>query len=190
MSKQKQNKEFLSLARKCLKFSISKDQTRPSLMGVCHAPDIKALTSTNGHVLTALPALFENDLEGKIIDSDFRLIERDFPRLNGIFPDISKAKITGEISISKSIALKNKKPIFAYLNKNKENNTYFFTHDSTVNTLIAINSYYLKPLEGFTFDFYFFDEHRPLVFSLSRLTEFRNNIYLIMPVKNKGKGYE
>jgi DNA polymerase III sliding clamp (beta) subunit (PCNA family) len=175
MVKKKVNSVF-DLAMKCRNFAIAKDKTRPYLMGVYHDAEAKRSVTTNGHVLALSKILFQEELQGLIIDKDMLVVKREFPKWQNVLP----IKFSGEAAfmLPEKLMLKGKSSL--------ERSVYFHSDGQVLfekkeNFVFALDSANLKPIIGCALRFKWNNELSPVLVELSE--DYPEEKFIIMPVK-------
>jgi len=164
---------------KILTSSISKDETRLNLNGVCHDESVKSLTSTNGHAATFLSSLYSEDLKNIIIGKNFAQIHREYARVVQIYPDIKKAKTVFKMAVPKLFG-KIGKTENVFINRS-DDKTFSLSLSRTEESFTAMCSEYLSPLaDNSVYEVFFYSDTQPIVFKLHE--EF-NDLYIIMPLR-------
>jgi len=167
---------LLELVLKCRKFAISKDKTRPYLQGVYFDKDEKRSVTTNGYVMSVSKILYQEELGGLLLDSDFTVFKREFPKWQSVIP--SKFNDECFYEIEERFFIKSKKP---------EDRKVFFYKDGTLSLeekegyLFALDSFYLEPLKGLKLYFKSNNALSPVTVQLSE--DYREEIFIIMPIK-------
>lgn len=182
MKKMKSISRLMAQQFECLHFSVSKDETRRMLMGIIHYEPLEALVSTNGQIATVLKSHYEPSLKGMILDKNFQVIKREYPRIETAIPSLEKSKLERYI-IQKE----------HYQNKNCDENKFlcFYANGETRYTLekdclFKLSRHYLKPLaDGEKYAVRYFDSRSPVLFGLDDPmgTDSFRNFMLIMPVR-------
>jgi len=157
----------------CLKFSISKDETRLQLNGVTHNSKLSALVSTDGHVATVLKTCYNKKLADIIIDSNFCTIDREYPNIAGIIPDFSTLE-EDHYKIEKKHYIKTK--IY---------NPIFFCGEGVIKIdkpekfLFALDTNKLKTIaDGSKYTVFYRNELSPVIFMLNKV-----DFFVVMPVR-------
>ena len=117
--------------------AISDDEIRPQLMGV-YFDESGVSISTNGHILSHSKILFQEELKGMIINENFEVVKREFPRWQPVIP--TKFEKSATVVLKKNMLKKGK--------RHPENSIYFdgekFKLDQPENFEFCINSQLLK----------------------------------------------
>jgi len=166
---------------KCLKFSISKDETRRNIMGVNHNSELRARVSCNGHVLTAIFMNYSDELKDLTIDiSNGTLIDREFPRVSKVFhPDSYEKMKMRTFTITKDMIKKNASPESGTLRFYKSGPSFDIIDGET--PLFGLQSKFLEPLaDGSTYEVYYKNEYSPVIF---RIVTGYLHYMVIMPFK-------
>ena len=179
----KERKAYEKKALTALNFAVSKDETRPYLMGVQHREQMGALVSSNGHVATVLYSMYCPQLAGKIMHpKTYGIIDREFPKLEAVVPTELKHHVKVSVLIEKHHYAKGKprNPQKIFLNVDNEGRAHF-SFERNENTKIAINAEYLKPVaDGNYYEVYYSNSMKPIRIDLSEAT---SDFYVIMPLK-------
>jgi len=176
------------LLSECLKSTISKDETRPALMGVIHYSPLQALVSCNGTSLTVLKDHYRESLKDVIIDVNafVPMDGREYPRVESVF-NPSRLK---EANNFKTMTVHFTKFHTRKSAKKAENTLTFFVDgtmsfdgESASDQEIAfhLNSSFIKPLcIGQDFKVYYTNSMSPVAFEI---IADRENYLVIMPIK-------
>lgn len=156
----------------CLKFTISKDETRSYLQGVYHDKEAQKAVSTNGYALTATRMFYDEDLAGKIIGNDFTTIKRDFVSWKVIVPQTFLHEQV--FKVEKHHYVKTKKPTQIFLTSEG------LRFEPLTDNDLCINAEYLKPLVGLTLKFCWNSPAAPIKVILR---EDQDDYYIIQPMK-------
>ena len=175
MAKKKVNSVF-DLAMKCRNFAIAKDETRPHLMGVYHDAQEKRSLSTNGYVLAISKILFQEELQGLIIDKNMLVVKREFPKWKKVEPVNFKGSIV--FNLPEKLLLKGKTDL--------ERAVYFHDNGQVLfekkeNFIFALDGANLKPIIGNALRFKWNSDLSPVLVELSE--DYPEEKFIIMPVK-------
>lgn len=166
----------LKVINDCLKFSISKDETRIYLNGVYYDPKLEQAVSTDGHIMTYSKQKYVAEFADKIVDfKDMSIIKREFLKYSGVIPKKFKEKET--VNISKHLYLKQRYcKIKAFFVKGVG-----FTLSETAldNYEFAINPEFLKPILGNTLEVEYNGPLEPIRFTIKE----DDTYYIVMPIK-------
>ena len=194
----KEIKQLEKIKTDALMYSISKDETRLMLNGVCHENKKEALVSTDGHRLTCLRSRYESELGGKIINpKTFELIPRDYPNVSAVIPNPLKLKhfwVTFEKHhFARPI---NHKPVkvFIGLDNDAPREGGFpmasVSFEDNFQKSVCVNAENLKPLagKGRPFLMAYNGELAPMLFALApsdciEIDKAFFDFYLVMPMK-------
>ena len=171
-----------------LKFSVSKDETRPHLMHVWHDPDIKALVSTNGHTATILKSRYNSRLDNILIDSKtFEVSMREPVKIVNILPSKFRLEVTYTIEkhhYVRQIGAKVTKAHFfedGSISMGGNSSEWGFGRKR----LFTVNASFLKHLAtGHSYTFGYNAELTPVVVALNE-GNLKGDIFVIMPL-NEG----
>ena len=190
----KEYKKFDKRMTAALNFSVSKDETRPSLQGVYNCKDLEALVSTNGYHGTILKCRYSEKLEGLIIGpKTFELIDREYPKFSAAIPDLKKLDRQFDITIEKHHFVSYRTglpPIASFLIiDGKERIIINGTDEEKDAAEFNVNASFLKPLaDGCTYRIRYISGKRlsPILINLDHRSEYYsdfNNFMVIMPIK-------
>ena len=184
-------RDLTKLTLKCLKASISKDETRLMLTGVYHHPTLNQAVSTDGHRITFASIYFDDRLKGLIIGQDFTTVKRsDYLKVDIFSNDHLKTKNSMIFKIDKSHADTSDKA-------GKEMSKAFFLNDGTIykgadilealadKVLFVLNPYYLAPLVGYDYIVDHSGQLNPVRFNLGgkNVGLVNEQTYVVMPLK-------
>jgi hypothetical protein len=164
--------------QKLLKFSISKDETRPYLNGVYFDSKLEQAVSTDGYIMTVSKRLYVPEFADKIINfNDMNVCDREFLKYSSILP----RKFEGEfmVTIPKAdpiIKGKNERQYGFFLKKDQ---TWEIAINPPQDIICKLNPHFLKPLQGLTIKVKYNGELNPVVFELVE----DDTIYVVMPIK-------
>jgi DNA polymerase III sliding clamp (beta) subunit (PCNA family) len=170
------NSKLVKLINDCLKFSISKDETRPNLNGVYFDSKGENAVSTDGYIMTCSKHKYDAELADKIVNfKDMSIVKREFLKYDAIIPKKFKNKAT--VIITKGLYVKQKRvEIKAYFTLE---NGFILSSTPLENYEFAINPEFLKPLIGNTLDLEYNGALAPIRFTLVD----QDSYYIIMPMK-------
>ena len=187
-------RDLIKLTLKCLKASISKDETRLMLTGVYHHPTLNQAVSTDGHRITFASIYFDDRLKGLIIGQDFTTVKRsDYLKVDILSNDRLKTKNSMIFKIDKSHADTSDK-----LTKSGQGgDRAFFLNDGTIykgneileeladKVLFVLNPYYLAPLVGYDYIVDYSGHLNPVRFNLGgkNIGLVNEQTYVVMPLK-------
>ena len=165
------------LVMKCLKFSISKDETRLHLNGVYYnSKDLEAV-STDGYILTASKILYKPEFKDLIVDfNNMTTIDREYLKYQAVIP--KKFNTEFEIYIPKDAVIKgkNQRDYHAYITKEAE---LIISRETPKEFLVKLNTHFLKPLQGYKLKVGINGELNPIKFELIE----DDSYYIVMPMK-------
>jgi len=170
------NSKNVKLINDCLKFSVSKDETRLNLNGIYFDPKGKKAVSTNGYIMTYSSYKYNAAFANKIVDfKNMSVIEREFLKYSAVIPNKFKEKVA--VNITKDLIVKQKRPIIkAYYVKNEG----FKLSDTPLDTFeFVINPEFLKPLVGNVLEMEYNSELNPIRFTLCS----QDSYYIVMPIR-------
>lgn len=175
--------QILKYQLACLNASVSKDETRRNICGlVHHNSELKKLVSTDGHVMTLLGSMYDERLKGLSIDvKEFRVIDREFPRVNMFDISESLDKFESvEVTFSKQYGVKSKSLVRVFI---KHDGT--LTFDQPSDYVCAVDSKFLIPLKDGTFKCYFKkgEDSKLSAFYVCLNPSKSIDWYVVMPVK-------
>ena len=169
--------KLTKLIDNCLKFSISKDETRYYLQGVYFDPKLKNAVSTDGYIMTYSQEKYDEELSDKIIDfNNMQVIKKEYLKYSSVIP--KKFDNSEYVKIDKNEAIKNQRhvKIKAFYVKNKG---FIFAESINEEYEFAINPYFLKPLIGYTLTMEYSGKYNPIRFTLKD----GDSYYIIMPIR-------
>lgn len=174
------SKNIIDIIKACRDFSISKDETRFSLRGVCFDEVTKKAVSTNGHVLTASGSLYREELKGLIVSLDLNVIGAEFPKWEMVVP--KKNLKTLKFTIEKRHVIKDrdikKRYIFFYDNGPIVEDG-LISFGKKENYLFCLDSAFLKPIaEDREYTVHYIDAKSPVIFDFGDMHDY----YIIMPI--------
>ena len=169
----------------CLAHSVSKDQTRPYLMGYIHYERLNALITCDGHKATIARSFYCDNLKNVIIDPNtMQAIDREYPRIESVIPSSKDFQLlTYKIEAHHYQKGKGKDVKKAYFCDNGE--VILFEVPAGKKVLFALNAEFLKPLaDGSEYHVkYFNDPLKPVLFDIGGTDAGFINTYLVMPIK-------
>jgi hypothetical protein len=170
------NNKLVKLIDDCLKFSISKDETRINMHGVYFDSKGENAVSINGFIMTYSKYKYDAELADKIVDFKYmRLIKRDFLKYDAVIPKIFKSKST--VQITKGLYVKQKRvEIKAYFTLD---NGFVLSSTPLENYEFVINPEFLKPLLGNTLELEYNGKLEAIRFTLVD----QDSYYIVMPIK-------
>lgn len=160
----------------CLKFSISKDETRPNLNGVYFDPKAENAVSTNGYIMTYSRHKYDDALKDRIIDfKDMRVIKREFLKYEAAIPKVfAKSEL---VNIRKDLVVKQRRvTVKAYYVSGKG---FVLSETELEEYEFAINPEFLKPLVGYALVMEYSRPLQPIRFTLVD----QDSYYIVMPMK-------
>ena len=172
------NKTY-NLIKKCLKFSISKDETRLCLNGAYYDNSTLNVVSTDGYILTKSSLMYIPELSGLIVDyKNMTIIRMDYVKWESVIPKKFEHNITVKFPKNDTVI------------KGRDQNEYgaFILNDGRLvissntpeNAIVKLNPHFLKPLQGYTLEVGLNNSMNPIRVSLDGTED---NIYIIMPIK-------
>lgn len=166
----------LKLINDCLKFSISKDETRLQLNGIYYDPKLEQAVSTNGYVMTYSKHKYIPEFADKIVDfKDMSIISGEFLKYSSVIP--VKFKESEIASIPKTLIVKQKRPtVKAFYVKGKG---FILSEIALDSYEFAINPEFLKPLVGHHLEFEWNNDLAPIRVTIQE----NDTYYIIMPMK-------
>lgn len=168
----------------CLKFCVSKDETRPQLSGFYYCPNNESVVTTNGHVLFMSKYFYNQNLKGMIVSPENLLtIDREFVRYEAVLPKIEKCK-KGIIKLEKFHAQKGSEKITKLFFHKKSSGEFYISFEKNEGEFIgAFDNKLLKPLcDGSVYEFFYSGELNPFRFNIQENNE--NNFMIVMPIKS------
>ena len=171
--------ETYDLVEKCLKFSISKDETRVYLNGVYYDSSTLNAVSTDGYILTKSSFMYMPELSDLIVNyKDMTIIRMDYVEWESVIPKNFEHNITVKFPKNDTVI------------KGRDQNEYgaFILNDGRLvissntpeNAIVKLNPHFLKPLQGYTLEVGLNGPSNPIRVSLDGTD---SNIYFIMPIK-------
>ena len=164
-----------------LNFCISKDETRLHLTGVVHHGQVESLVSCDGYKAAILPSRYNDSIKDIIIEpKTYRVIEREYPKLGNLVPDISTLE-TSEFYIKTNHYIKEAKgkPTHAYFHVN-DKGSYVSLEESEGHKFV-INASFLKYLVGKSWHIAYGKGLSPILVSLDG--DSFTDQFLMMPLK-------
>lgn len=165
------------LVLKCLKFSISKDETKLYMNGVYYNPKDQEAVSTDGYILTVSKMLYKPEFKDLIVDfNNMTIIEMEYLKYQAVIP--KKFNTEFEIYIPKDSIIKgkNQKEYNAYITKEAE---VIISRETPKEFLVKINPHFLKPLQGYNLKVGINGELNPIKFELIE----DDSYYVVMPLR-------
>lgn len=167
-----------NVVKKCLKFSISKDETRVHLNGVYFNSEEKEAVSTDGYILTVSKTLYENSFADYIVDfENMTVINREYLNYKPVIPN--KFEHNLDISIPKQdpiIKGKNQREYRLYILKDGK---IEISKEPSQDYLVALNPHFFKPLQGCTVKVGINGQLNPIKVELIE----NDSYYIIMPLR-------
>ena len=159
------NNSTYKLIEKCLKFSISKDETRPSLNGVYYDDSTLDAVSSDGYILTKGRLMYMPELSGLIVDyKNMTIIRRDYLNWKPIIPNKFEHNVVVNFPKNDSVIKgKNQKEYGAFI---LNDGRLVISSNVPENTLVKLNPHFLKPLQGYTLEVGLNDPLNPIRVSL------------------------
>lgn len=176
-------KDTIKHIKKALELTISKDQTRPQLMGVYYCPDRALAVSSNGYQLTMSTHHYQSALAGLIVNyKEMETIDREFLKYQAVIP--SKDKCThATVTIGKQYAQKVRNgnmPVYFYATAT---DLLEVSYDKRDGYLFAINAPLMFPVaidEALTVRYVKDSPLSPVHFGFD--SEYKHSV-VIMPLK-------
>ena len=187
-------RDLIALTLKCLKASISKDETRLMLTGVYHHPTLGQAVSTDGHRITFASIYFDDRLKGLIMGQDFTTVSKsDYVKVDMFSNAQLKTKNSMVFKIDKSHVDTSNKLFKSGQGEDKA----FFLNNGTIykgveiltgladKVLFVLNPYYLAPLVGYDYIVDYSGHLNPVRFNLGGkdLGLVNEQTYVVMPMK-------
>lgn len=170
------NTKTLKLIDDCLKFSVSKDETRLNMNGIYYDPKLKNAVSTNGYIMTYSKSKYVEEFSDKIIDfKNMSVIKREFLAYQSVIPKTFLNHDTVSIGSHHTLSQRYTK-VKAYFIFNKGfvlSETVIDDHE------FVIDPKFLKPLVGHTLVVSYIDNLKPIRFTLVE----NDSYFIIMPMK-------
>ena len=171
------NKSQSKLVSDCLKFSVSKDETRLHLNGVYFDPKSEMAVSTDGFIMTYSRSSYVQEFADMIVDfKSMNTIRREFLKYDAVIPKSFKHVET--VKIDKSLGVKSQRrvTIKAFFIKDQG---FILAKNYSGEYEFAINPEFLKPLLGHTLEVSYNEKLSVVHFTLVE----NDSYYLIMPIK-------
>ena len=163
------------LIDKCLRATISTDETRPYLNGVYFDSKDQRAVSTNGFAMTISESMYDGELADKIVNfKEMRVIQREYLKYQSVIP--AKTDHTAVVTIGKNVDIKQRRA---------EYKAYFVAGEFIISNkviegyMFALDPKYLKPLIGYTLEVKFDGELQPIMFTLKE----GDSYYIVMPME-------
>lgn len=163
------------LIDKCLRATISTDETRVNLQGVYFDSKDQRAVSTNGCAMTISESMYDAELADKIVNfKEMRVVQQEYVKYQSVIP--TKTKHTAVVTIGKNVDIKQRRV---------EYKAYFVAGEFIISNkvvdgyMFALDPKYLKPLIGYTLEVKFDGELQPIMFTLKE----DDSYYIVMPMK-------
>ena len=173
------NNSTYKLIEKCLKFSISKDETGFILNGVYYDDSTLDAVSTDGYILTKSRLMYMPELANLIVNyTDMTIIRRDYLKWQSVIPNKFEHNVVVNFPKNDSVIKgKNQREYGAFI---LNDSRLVISSNVPENALVKLNPHFLKPLQGYTLEVGLNGPLNPIRVSLDGTED---NIYIIMPMK-------
>lgn len=160
----------------CLKFSVSKDETRLMLNGIYYDPKLGNAVSSDGYVMTYSKSKFVEEFSDKIIDfKNMEVIRKEFLKYSSVIPKTFTN--TDTVRILKCHTIYQRRVLIkAYFIKNKG---FILSETVIENHEFVIDPKFLKPLVGHTLVVDYNNSLQPIRFTLKE----DDSYFIVMPMK-------
>ena len=179
MQKLPRNKIY-SLQEKVLLNFRSKDETRPSLLGIVHYSPLKKRVSCDGHRACFISTGYSEALKDLIIAPDYTVINTEYPKVEQVLPDPKKAT-RALIHFPKIFAIKSKRPTHLYFDGSK------FSLERSESSILALDTNlildFLNTDSSFNVDYIKDSDSSMTPIKIYFYQEYDDNFVVVMPLK-------